>query len=378
MKIIQLLNIIFLIIFLNTGCTYKNTVEIDKKENGECKKFDGLKKLSISKNNTIVFYMHGMGEHESNETKTIEFSNNIAQEMNFYSKPSIKSIFILDNKNKQYITTLSKDVNKTNIIGDATILSYFGKDKSSFTFVSLSWSRFMDAIENSLSNQTNKNSNYIAPINKKLKKFMNTGFGDAILYMNNQHKEKIQQIIARLIIKTYELKPKIKTRDHILISTSLGSKLLFDIVKEYNQKKLSTKNISILKNFIKHTKQIFMTSNQLALFNLYEKNKDLDNYQDILSRVDQIVSRTRDTKNNSKKLSIVAFTDPNDVLGYYIPNKITYKNIDFINVLVSNTKIWYLGIFANPIEAHEGIKTEEYGYKAIVNGSSYFKFKNCF
>jgi len=380
-----------LLLLLNTGCTYKNTVAIDSDERGNCKSFLGLadKELFSEDEDIVVFYVHGMGERKySNEEKTIKFANNVAKEIKFNTNATPKYISIFENKKKNNSiercynsvqTCIANGKQLLDLIGDGTILSYNKTSgKQNFIFVSISWSGLMDTIQEQLHNQTNPNPNNIAYLNQEGKKFINHGFGDPVLYMNDMYKKKVHAVIEQVIKEAYSMEYKLEDKKHVLIATSLGSKMVYDIIQE-NRSKDET-----FKNFNKNMKQVFMTSNQLALFHQF-KVTTTDPCQNniVLTAIDETIGKD---KNNQSEppVPIIAFTDPNDLLGYYVPafaykkeckgKDLTYKNIDFINVMMSNAKIWYAGMLASPITAHTGFKTKEHGYKTIVHGSKYLKF----
>ena len=77
-----------------------------------------------------------------------------------------------------------------------------------------------------------------------------------------------------------------------------------------------------------------------------------------------------------KIFKIVAFSDPNDLLSYRIPewiaNDTQYPSDTFVNVTTSVTRtgwtIPFLGQFADPIEAHRGYGRDERVLDLIING----------
>lgn len=361
---IKLLIGIFLL-FLIHGCTYKFTITTDKNETNEFKKFDGLEEIfspdkKENKNkDVVVFYVHGMGTHTSSEKGTISFFDNIANEMGFYE----------GNQTKEY--DLIYD-GKT--LGNITMKTYPSKERN-FVLVSLSWSKSMEFTENILHQASIPYENRVAAANIALKEFMNKGFADAILYLNPKYKKDVYTAIRMGVEKAYELRPKLYGNPNILISSSLGSKMMFDIIKEDREKKRNTAS----KDFLTNLKQVFMTSNQIPLLDLYDYNSSESkklNKKNISSTLNSMshLWTSSQKKKKKKKLPIIAFTDPNDALSYYVPYA-PIDGIDFVNVTISHAKIWYLNFLANPAKAHGGLKTETHGYKAIVHGSNYFKFK---
>lgn len=349
------------IIFILNGCSYKSTITIDQNSSQEFKKFKGLNQIFSSTNqDVVVFYINGMGTHRSCEDGTIAFFDNVAHEMGF-------------KKEKKYINENLKINNK--VVGDITLKTYAG-EKRDFVMVSLSWSQSTEFIEKLLLYASNPYGDRVAPLNKKMKEFMNEGFGDAVLYLNPQYKKIVHEVIEIGIEKAYSLRPELKGNPNVLISSSLGSKMVFDIINiNYKNKKAS-----VYKDFWSNLQQVFMTSNQIPLLDLFEadylsiKNKQASSILFEMDNILRLTSKEMKSLDDNKKLPIIAFSDPNDALSYY-NYYIPLNKIDFINVTISHSKWWWLTLLANPVKAHGGMKTEEHGYKSLVHGSSYFKFK---
>ena len=276
---------------------------------------------------------------------------------------------------KPYPVKVSVD-NAERTFGGVTLITYPG-DKIDFVVISISWSKFVDYIEQNMNLSTNPFIDRVAYINKQLKNFMNDGFADAVLYLNPEYKQAIHTVIKEGINKAYELRPKLKNNNNVLISTSLGSKIVFDMIRPEFEKNQSNEYV----DFIGNLKQIYMTSNQIPLLDLYSKLLNKNSF----IRSQQIKSQTLQSMdsalsinsfvrtNETRKLPIIAFSDPNDALSYYVQPKL--EKIDFINVTISHTKWWWFGKLANPAVAHGGMKSQEHGYKSLVHGSEYLQNK---
>ncbi len=236
--------------------------------------------------------------------------------------------------------------------GEVTLFTYPG-EKSNFVLVSISWSQFIDYIEDILHVSTNPFGGRIAPWNKRIKEFMNDGFADAVLYLNPQYKSAIHSVIKKGIEKAYVIRPELNGNANVLISTSLGSKIVFDMINDKDQ-------INAYSDFRNNMKQIFMTSNQIPLLDLYRKHLNRTDYN-LRNLMDGVGVEEKDkkpsptltemnealktnsiniTKGEGSKLPIIAFTDPNDALSYYI--KLEMEKIEFINVTISHAKWWWL------------------------------------
>ena len=73
------------------------------------------------------------------------------------------------------------------------------------------------------------------------------------------------------------------------------------------------------------------------------------------------------------KLQLVAFTDPNDALSYYLTDRFkrhcSGEKVKIINVLLTNAEWNYLFILANPVKAHSsGFKKNDKAVEIVVHG----------
>lgn len=372
----KIIYLIYFVIFsfLLSGCTYKSTVAIDSSNNN--KTFKGLKNIFSESEDIVIYHIHGMGRHTSNEKEIVSFYNKIAQEMGFNKLSNDYHLLV---KNNAYY-------------GNMSIIKYSNETSRKIKIVSLSWSDITLPKELDLLDESNPYKNRIAYINNKLKIFMNDGFGDAILYLNPIYKKTVHTSIRLGIEKACSEDKKLCNPKNVIVSSSLGSKMLFDVLDE----NLEMKSVKY-KDFFPKIEQVFMTSNQIPLIDLfttdvYLKSKDKNKYLKISQNTNnksvnsnsQIsnnkvlieIQNTVNKYNLEKSLPIIAFTDPNDALSYFIPKThVTNENMTFTNVTLSYANWWWLGILANPALAHGGFMKSDIGIEAIINGSDNLQFK---
>ncbi len=156
------------------------------------------------------------------------------------------------------------------------------------------------------------------------------------------------------------------------ISVSLGSKILFDAMLALDDRQggdaLSTR--------LRSVRAIYMVSNQLPMLGQAHIDPSRSNKTastgDTLSQFLDLLGSDRSARAKPQRIDVVAFSDPNDILGYRLDKKrmLTKRNsVEYVitNVLVS--KGWtYFGAFENPIVAHEGQQNGEPIYPLIVHG----------
>lgn len=361
--------------FLLSGCTYKSTVAIDSSSKN--KTFKGLNEIFLDSEDIVIYHIHGMGSHTSNEKNIVSFYNNIATKMGFDEQSNKYYLLVKDNFH----------------YGNMSIFKYVNNSSRKLKVVSLSWSDIMLPKELDLQDESNPYKKRIAYINKKLKKFMNDGFGDAILYLNPIYKKIAHDSIRLGIEKACIEDKKLCNPKNVIISSSLGSKMLFDVLDE-NLEMKSDK----YKEFFPKIEQVFMTSNQIPLIDLVSTDLYLKSIED--NKYLKISQNTSNNKNVSaiskmsnnkilfeiqntinkynlnKSLPIIAFSDPNDALSYFIPySSKTNKKMTFTNVTLSYAKLWWLGILANPAKAHGGFMKTDIGVETLINGSVNLSFK---
>jgi hypothetical protein len=118
---------------------------------------------------------------------------------------------------------------------------------------------------------------------------------------------------------------------------------------------------------------IFMLSNQLPMLQLGKELPEITGKKADFCNVDGSKYRSR----LFAETSIVAFSDPNDLLSYAIPQDFTEQYLDSrlcINVTNININIasvfdaFGIGKIANPMEAHVGYSRDDRVVALIANG----------
>jgi hypothetical protein len=70
-------------------------------------------------------------------------------------------------------------------------------------------------------------------------------------------------------------------------------------------------------------------------------------------------------------LEIVALSDPNDLLSFYVSqDDIADTDVKIHNVILSNSEWNWLGIFANPVTAHDGYLANNTAMQIVACGMS--------
>lgn len=177
------------------------------------------------------------------------------------------------------------------------------------------------------------------------------------------------------------LSDNINQDELVFISHSLGSRITIDGITrmvsflERPEKKSTLRTINKMKREALQKKhvQIFMLSNQLPMLQLGRELPEVAGQQ-----ADYCNAKgSKYTSRMFSETSIVAFSDPNDLLSYAIPHNFSEKYLDSrlcINVTNININVakvfdaFGLGKIANPMEAHVGYSKDDRVVALIARG----------
>jgi hypothetical protein len=348
--------------------------------------------LTQSKGKTKVLFVHGVGGHIPGYTT--QFLEKLAKQLNLNARSA-------DQKNIKLTTPLVPGRN----IGNLRVTHLFNEENGKeLTFYELTWSEITREEKALLSFDNSGEYDFRrARINSVLKKFSNDTGPDPIIYLGKS-REAILAAFAQsfcwMATGDWAELPgsgqhacnglddssidHIANDDYVLISHSLGSRITIDGLQriahmvadptKYSDPKrkigVSNKSIAAFQN--KHI-PIFMLSNQLPMLQLGRELPEVTgqyaNYCD---------PKGADyNKRLFSETSIIAFSDPNDLLSYGIPPGFREKYLDsrlcarITNVNINIAKImdaFGISDLANPLEAHLGYGQDDRVIALIANG----------
>lgn len=188
-----------------------------------------------------------------------------------------------------------------------------------------------------------------AKLNARAKdKLMDDCIPDALVYQGVAH-DAIQRRMAQAILRATDGAPA--DAPLLVLSSSLGSKILFDTLLRMERAAQPT---------IDRMAFLVMAANQIPLLALADQPlpgdaragaaavPPADSLQLLLGK-----RRAPATpRNNATRLTLVAFSDPNDLLTYTLEReRYAGLGVDVVNVLVSNAPTWF-GLLERPDHAH--------------------------
>ncbi|MDD1630558.1 MAG: hypothetical protein LUQ48_09195 [Methylococcaceae bacterium] len=238
-----------------------------------------------------------------------------------------------------------------------------------------------------------------ATVNNMLKTFTNDTAPDPIIYLG-ESRELILRSFAQAFCWmgkdswddipgngrhgcdfTNSLNENFNQDEIVFISHSLGSRIVIDgltrivsMLERPNQKSIlhtidKTKREALQKKHV----HIFLMSNQLPLLQLGRELPEVTGQKANYC----MPNGTNYASRLFSKTSIVAFSDPNDLLSYAIPQNFTEEfldsrlciNVTNVNINVASVfEAFGMGKIANPIEAHVGYSRDDRVVALIAEG----------
>ncbi len=217
-----------------------------------------------------------------------------------------------------------------------------------------------------------------ASLNKELKKLLiNRCLIDAVAYAGengDRIKEWVQGAVCESLGGTFSGRCRIPPTGipprTILVAESLGSKMLFDAIREIWKDSQSPGVAAQLAS----VQQVYLLANQIPLLDAADMPASLvPTRQTIgiesgLSALVDARARISRSAEPLPDLQVIAFTDPNDLLSYRLSKDVLREQrAQVVNVIVSNDPT-YFGFVARPDLAHCGYKWNLHVFGTLVHG----------
>lgn len=362
----------------------------DKVDTRQCDirgdKFDGINQYFANGKEVKVLIIHGVGTHQSGYSGRIR--DNLCKKIGLH----------IVSRRPKNITLIDPNDKKT-VIGILRVSRAQSKDKQkTILFYELAWSETTIAQKQILKYDMAKENTYKrAAFNNVVKGFMNDTVPDPLIYLTDEHNyilNATKQSTCWMLGKSWEqLKDGDKTlckvppykqikglsEDNIIFVThSLGSRIFIDsILSLAEDVALAEKANPQSRYYIDQLKNqeltVFMLANQLPFLQIGRKVPKVHGQMESYCKVDG-----KNYKNRIfKRLNIVAFSDPNDILSYTIPQSFADNYLDSrICPYVTNVNLNIIepvsafGISAvNPLAAHTNYDNDERVLEIITQGT---------
>ncbi len=345
--------------------------------------------LTNKRGKTKLLMVHGVGHH--NPGYSAEFLEKLAKELNL-------TVMSRDYKD----LSLTDPFKPNKHLGTLRVKRLTNADESiELLFYELSWSAITVPAKSELEYDNSGEYSYRrADINDMLKKFSNDTAPDPMIYFGDKHDDfltSFRQSFCWMMKSDWENLPsksnefcdpmveqtiKNLTNDNYsVVSHSLGSRITIDAIqsflemahdkkKSFGKPELKAKILNAFKN---QEIPLYMLSNQLPLLQMGQKRPEVTNAKAAYCSPEGIHYNER----MLTKTSIIAFTDPNDLLSYAIPYGYAKENLESrfcvditnMNINVANvTDLLGWGTIANPLTAHTGYDSDDRVVALIAKG----------
>lgn len=183
-------------------------------------------------------------------------------------------------------------------------------------------------------------------------RLLNDCLADAVIYQGASHaaiRDAMAETVARIVAANPDPDGTL-----VVVAESLGSKMLFDALSGMLESE-QPRTRALGQQAARRLGLIYMAGNQLPILGLAEQGLVANAMpaRDSLQRFLDLRRRQPGQRSGGlQNLTLVAFTDPNDLLSYrLLPARYAAPDVAVADVLVSNARTW-LGLIENPVAAH--------------------------
>lgn len=345
------------------------------------KPFAGLTPyLSNSKGKMKVLMVHGVGDHLPGYST--QFLEKLAQKLDL----------TIQSSHPKNITLTSRSDQSKNL-GNLRISRLLSKDrKNELLFYELTWSKITAPQKEVLAyDNSGEYSFRRAKINDLMKKFSNDTGPDPIIYLGESREDILvsfaqafcwmakngwsslpDEVMQSCSFNDSNLAANVRHDEFAIISHSLGSRITIDGMQRIASL-IDDRDPGFREALKRKEIPIYMMSNQLPMLQLGRKLPEIANQKQ--AYCEPIGEKYQERM--LSKTSIIAFSDPNDLLSYAIPHGFVEKYLDSrLCVDVTNINInvatifdaFGLGKLANPLDAHIGYDTDDRVIALIAKG----------
>lgn len=373
---------IFLVLFVLCGCaSMERNIISDVVSAGTVKlnrceiegfSYEGMQADLGSGKMLKVMMIHGVGTHHPGYSKLLQ--QNLSNSLGFNVQSRLpKNVTLLDPGDRK------------TPIGNLRVTYWQNKDATkNMLFYELTWSEITTPYKNIIAfDTTEQYSEFRVPFNNMMKKFLDNTLPDPMIYLVDRHDLIInssKQALCWMLKSDWDDIPAGKAavceisieeqvnhlaNDEVLFIThSLGSEILMDtIIDISNEISDKSQKLAMSPQFMRQVHKLqnkeinlFMLANQLPILMIDRPLPKVHNQIGAYC----LPGGSKYGQRIFKRVNIVAFSDPNDILSYAIPQEFADKRIDSrICPLVTNVSVnvapeisaFGVGI-VNPVTAH--------------------------
>ncbi|NOQ63365.1 MAG: hypothetical protein GQ582_02490 [Methyloprofundus sp.] len=353
------------------------------------KSFGGMQQSFNEASDSLkVLMVHGVGTHIPGYST--QFKEKLAAELQLPIKSSrYKEIKLINHEFPD------QD------LGTLRITRLLSQDQSrEMLFYELTWSAITNPEKAELKYDTSGAYSFRrAGVNQMLKEFSNDTSPDPMIYLGksrNQILTSFRGAFCWMIGLEWDALPTgvtqecrinrdaakyLESDEYAVVSHSLGSRIVMDGIhsiaeilamrKEEGQLQMGA--AKFIETFQKKKIPFYLMSNQLPLLEMGEDPTEITGqYAEYC-----VPGGSRYAERLVNSTSIIAFSDPNDLLSYAIPQEFAQNHLDSrlcaeitnININVAHViDLFGMGKFANPLTAHTGYDSDDRVVSLIAHG----------
>jgi len=192
---------------------------------------------------------------------------------------------------------------------------------------------------------------------------------DALIYQGVA-RDEIQLRMRDAILRVLTDSTAPADQPLVVISHSMGSKILFDTLLRMTREAPDSRAAMTARHAVDRLRLLVMAANQIPLLSLADQPlaATVAAPPDSLQLLLQGRRTDRDRRSDDARLTLVAFTDPSDVLSYTLPpERYARDGVVVYNIAVSNAPTW-LGLLERPDRAHLDYLVNPYVGKLVACG----------
>lgn len=331
-----------------------------------------------------ILMIHGIGRHSPG------YSGRLVDHL----MPAL-GLTIKSNTRKEIV--LWEPVVSEDSVGRLSVHVYMSPDRARrLVFYELTWSEVFEEERRALAFDNSEEYAFRrTALNGALKRFFNDNIPDAFIYLSDAREKifaSVQQSFCWMTSGDWENLPNrasewcnlrdeerarfARQDDFAFLTHSLGSRIVIDVLQ--SQKGLvyrpeGSTSQARAKVFREREVSIYMLANQLPLLGLSIEPPSVQDQTDAYCTPEGALTDQRALK----KLSIYAFSDPNDLLSYPIPPNLVHRYVDsrlcpsVTNISINVARpidLFGIGQFASPTVAHRDYDQDERVIEIIAHG----------
>ncbi len=333
-----------------------------------------------------VLYVHGIGTHVPGDGTTLRQTLAKALGLDIRA-PRPKRIVI---SSPSFPNQNLGEINITRLTDE--------QHKRDLLFYELTWSPITQPDKDLLA--FDKEQDYVlrrASLNQAMRTFVNDVAPDPLAYAGQKREPilvSVTQSICWVVSRSWSELPeltegqycgadmpgvgsRVAVDDFVIVSHSLGSRAVIDALQRLTNLPVGTdpRLQGIADDFRNRDIQVFMLSNQLPLLEAGREG------QQVTGQIAEYCGPSPAKPGRFfAKTDLIAFSDPNDLMSYPIPDKFADKYVESrlcpsvtnvtINVVGVNSVLG-LGDVANPLAAHLGYAGDERVGGLLANGAGH-------